>query len=97
MSEGFIVVGLPPFDPQYRNSASLARAEMRAEMNHAKEADTAEIVSNPSSHFTGCSVTMSRKPILHNDDLQLESVFRTDLLLPYSHHFVSITKRHFFL
>lgn len=38
---------------------------------------------------------MSRKPVLHNDDLQLESGFRTDLLLPYSHYSVSITKNIF--
>jgi len=38
---------------------------------------------------------MSRKPVLHNDDLQLESGFRTDLLLPYSHYSVSIAKNIF--
>lgn len=50
MSGDFTAVGLP-------SSASVPetqfQAEMRAEMNHAKEADTVEITSNPSGHFTG--------------------------------------------
>lgn len=53
-----------------------------AEMNHAKEADTGKSLPVLPVLLWAEMSAMSRKPVLHNDDLQLESGFRTDLLLP---------------
>ena len=53
MSGDFTVVGLPSSSSVPETELPLAQAEMRAEMNHAKEADTVEITSNPSGHFIG--------------------------------------------
>lgn len=44
-------MGLPSWAPE--TELPLAQAGMRAEMNHAEEADTVEITSSPSGHFSG--------------------------------------------